>query len=49
MRLGGNAIAASTHAVAETCDLSAVMLCPGNYHEYCGGPGFMNLYYSPTL
>ncbi|KAK5166109.1 uncharacterized protein LTR77_008370 [Saxophila tyrrhenica] len=32
-----------------TCDESRIMTCGGDNREYCGGPGFMSLYYSATL
>ncbi|KAK5135954.1 hypothetical protein LTR08_004412 [Meristemomyces frigidus] len=31
------------------CNATDEMLCSGSQFEYCGGSGFMNLYYSDTL
>ncbi|KAI7652069.1 WSC-domain-containing protein [Hortaea werneckii] len=45
----GNEIKTSTGATAIDCDVTQVMLCPGNNYQFCGGRSFMNLYYSPTL
>jgi hypothetical protein len=28
------------------CDMTRIMSCGGNLYEYCGGPGFMSLYYA---
>jgi len=43
----GNQIAGG--GVQQACNLQQIMTCAGNPYEYCGGPGFMSLYYSPTL
>lgn len=48
----GNQIMTSLGAQAGACtpaQKAAQMACPGNNLEYCGGPGFMNYYYSATL
>ncbi|KAI7498899.1 WSC-domain-containing protein [Hortaea werneckii] len=45
----GNEIVTSTGATAIDCDVTQVILCPGNNYQFCGGRSFMNLYYSPTL
>ncbi|EMC97704.1 hypothetical protein BAUCODRAFT_463088 [Baudoinia panamericana UAMH 10762] len=31
------------------CNITDMMRCAGNVYEYCGGPGFMDLYYSASL
>ncbi|KAK5121954.1 hypothetical protein LTR85_004526 [Meristemomyces frigidus] len=45
----GNAIMTNTGAQLAVCNSTTQMLCKGNPNEYCGGSGFMNLYYSPSL
>lgn len=40
---------ADTGNVIAGCNATDQMLCPGNKLEFCGGAGFMDLYYSETL
>lgn len=47
--LGGNEIAYDAGAALAVCNVTDQMLCAGSAVEYCGGPGFMNVYYSATL
>ena len=47
---GGNtAPAMGSGASFAVCNATDQKLCPGNQFEYCGGAGFMNVYYSPVL
>ena len=45
----GNSVNTVGGATLQQCDLINEMRCPGNTYQYCGGPGFLNLYYSETL
>ncbi|KAK1081015.1 hypothetical protein LTR33_005045 [Friedmanniomyces endolithicus] len=45
----GNEIVASSGGVYAPCNATDEMLCAGSNFEYCGGRGFMNVYYSPDL
>ncbi|TKA70234.1 hypothetical protein B0A55_06883 [Friedmanniomyces simplex] len=45
----GNEIVESSGGVLVPCNATNGMLCAGNDEEYCGGSGFMNLYYSESL
>lgn len=44
-----NAISFDSGAVAQTCDVSKLTLCPGNKSQYCGAGSLLVLYYSATL
>ncbi|KAH9811722.1 hypothetical protein Tdes44962_MAKER05870 [Teratosphaeria destructans] len=46
---GNDAPAPGSSGQLTTCNVSQQMLCPGNGQEYCGGSGFMSLYYSTVL
>ncbi|KAK5689187.1 hypothetical protein LTR17_026460 [Elasticomyces elasticus] len=46
---GNELILDTTGAQLAVCNASDQMLCAGDSVQYCGGGGFMNLYYSEDL
>ena len=45
----GNSIVTASGAQQIDCSLPDEMTCGGNIFEYCGGRGFMNLWYLANL
>ncbi|KAK3717744.1 hypothetical protein LTR37_005515 [Vermiconidia calcicola] len=45
----GNSIVESSGAKQVSCDNLNQMTCPGDKYQWCGGAGFMSLYYSSSI
>ncbi|KAJ9631628.1 hypothetical protein H2203_000027 [Taxawa tesnikishii (nom. ined.)] len=45
----GKNIVSTSGAKPTSCPAESQMTCAGNRYQYCGGSGFLNLYYSETL